>query len=152
MEFLCDEMDVRKVWKEHFENLHNVGINEEIIVNACGYERVGRNRYFEVEVITRKEVVGRARKLKNGKSAGIGGITGEMIKNGGECVIDWIWKLCNKAFVEGIVPKDWRRAIIVPLYKGKGDKGRCRNYRGISLLSVIRKIYMQVFWLKEYYE
>ena len=32
----------------------------------------------------------RARKLKNGKSAGIDEITGEMIKNGGEMVIDWI--------------------------------------------------------------
>src|SRR5678816_4719064 len=40
----------------------------------------------------------------SGKSAGIDEITGEMIKNGGEKVIDWIWNLCNKAFMEGIVP------------------------------------------------
>ena len=56
-------------------------------------------------------------------------------------MIDWILKLCNKAFMEGIVQRDWRRAVIVPLYKGKGDKGNCRNYRGISLLSVVGKIY-----------
>ena len=79
--------------------------------------------------------------MKNSKSASIDGIIGEMIKDGGECLIDWIWKLCNKAFVEGKVPKDWRRAIIVPLYKGKGGKGSCRNYRGISLLSIVGKIY-----------
>lgn len=40
------------------------------------------------------------RKLKNGKSADLDGITCEKIKNGGESVIDWIWKLFNKAFVE----------------------------------------------------
>src|SRR5678815_125238 len=43
--------------------------------------------------------------------------------------------------MEGIVPRDWRRAVIVPLYKGKGDKGNCRNYRGIILLSVVEKTY-----------
>src|SRR5678815_4862183 len=85
--------------------------------------------------------MGRVRQLKNGKSAGIDEIAGEMIKNGVEMVIEWIWKLCNKAFMEGIVPRDWRRAVIVPLYKDKGDKGNCRNYRGISVLSVVGKIY-----------
>ena len=49
--------------------------------------------------------------------------------------------MCNKVFLEGVVPKDWSRAVIVPLYKGKGDKGNCRNYRGISLLSVVGKVY-----------
>src|SRR5678816_967964 len=65
----------------------------------------------------------------------------DRIKSGGEIVIDWIWKLCSKAFMEGIVPRDWRRAVIVPLHMGKGDKGNCRNYRGISLLSVVGKTY-----------
>ena len=32
---------------------------------------------------------------------------------------------------------DWCGAYIVPLYKGKGDKCKCRNSRGISLLSVV---------------
>src|SRR5678816_2416534 len=58
-------------------------------------------------------VMGGVRKLKYDKSAGMDEITGEMIKNGDEMVIDWIWKLCNKAFMAGIVPRDWRRAVIV---------------------------------------
>jgi hypothetical protein len=139
--FVTDDLDVRRVWREHFESLHNVGGSDEVIVNVCGFKGFKRNRYFGDEEITREEVVARVRKLKNGKSAGIDEITGEMIKNGGDRVIDWIWKLCNKVFVEGIVPKDWSKAVIVPLYKGKGDKGNCRNYRGISLLSVVGKIY-----------
>ena len=31
--------------------------------------------------------------------------------------------------------------MTVPLYKGKGERTECRNYRGISLLSVVGKIY-----------
>src|SRR5678815_5149968 len=91
-------------------------------MNVCGFDGAGRNRYFEDEVITKEMVMDKVRKLKNGKSAGIDEIAGEMIKNGAEMVIDWIWKLCNKAFTEGTVPSDWRRAVIVPLYKGRLDK------------------------------
>ena len=32
------------------------------------------------------------------------------------------------------MPEDWRSAVNVPLYKGKGEKTECKNYRGISLL------------------
>ncbi len=30
---------------------------------------------------------------------------------------------------------------MVPLYKGKGDKYECTSFRGISLLSVVGKVY-----------
>ena len=35
-------------------------------------------------------------------------------------------------------------ACIVPLFKGKGDKYECSNYRGISLLSVVGKVYGRI--------
>ena len=36
---------------------------------------------------------------------------------------------------------DWLGACIVPLYKWKGDKCECSNSRGISLLSVVGKLF-----------
>ena len=39
---------------------------------------------------------------------------------------------------------DWRGACIVPLYKGNGDKCECCNSRGISLLSVVSKLFGRV--------
>ena len=40
-----------------------------------------------------------------------------------------------------IVQVDWLIACMVPLYKGKGDVHECNNFRGISLLSVVGKVY-----------
>ena len=40
----------------------------------------------------------------------------------------------------GGVLEDQRFALIIPLYKGKGERTECSNYRGISLLSVVGKI------------
>ena len=34
------------------------------------------------------------------------------------------------AFKSGVVPEDLRFALIVPLYKGKGERTECKNYRG----------------------
>ena len=39
---------------------------------------------------------------------------------------------------------DWRGACIVLLYKGNGDKCECSNSRGISLLSVVGKLFGRV--------
>ena len=49
------------------------------------------------------------------------------------------------AFESSAVPEVWRCAVIVPLYKYKGEKIECRNYGGINLLSVVEKIYIQGF-------
>ena len=79
----------------------------------------------------------RVGKLKNGKTTGKGEITREIIKGGDGRVVDWIWRLCNMAFEIGVVPEDWRSAVIVPLHKSKGERTEYKNYRGISLLSVV---------------
>ena len=58
-----------------------------------------------------------------------------MIKGWGNRVVDWVWRLCNLAFESGVA-EDWRSAVIVLLYKSKGEMTECTNYRGISLLNV----------------
>ena len=40
----------------------------------------------------------------------------------------------------GGVPQDMKDANIITLYKNKGHRGDCNNYRGISLLSTVGKL------------
>lgn len=44
----------------------------------------------------------------------------------------------------GTLPKDLRDAVIVSLYKNKGEKSDCSNYRGITLLSIAGKILARI--------
>ena len=40
---------------------------------------------------------------------------------------------------QGIIPSDWKRANVVPIYK-KGEKNKAENYRPVSLTSVMCKL------------
>ena len=42
------------------------------------------------------------------------------------------------------MPQDMRDAKIVTLYKNKGERSDCNNYRGISLLSIVGKAFARV--------
>ena len=43
---------------------------------------------------------------KNGGKAGKDVVTGQMIKNGNDLVMDWVWKLCNITFEHSVVPEN----------------------------------------------
>ncbi len=59
-------------------------------------------------------------------------------------VVDWMVWICNLAWEQSKVPEDWKQAIIMVLYKGKGKKEECNNCMSISLLSVPGKIYGRI--------
>ena len=78
--------------------------------------------------------------LKNGKAPGVCGITADMLKAGGTCSVEWLTKVCQNAWRSDTVPPDWKEGVIIPIYKGKGSRKECQNYRGITLLSVPGKV------------
>ena len=138
-----EESRVKERWTEYFEWLLNVDDGRRAELTESGLEGIHEyaNEEFEVSVDDVRKAVN---KLKKGKSPGVDGITSEMLKCGGECLLEWLRRVCNVCLLNGKVPNDWMRAIIVPIYKGKGDRSDCRNYRGISLLSIPGKVYGRI--------
>ena len=53
-------------------------------------------------------------------------------------------ELFNRILNEGQIPESWTIGMIVPIYKNKGDKGDFNNYRGITLLSCLGKLFASV--------
>ena len=90
------------------------------------------------------EIVKAVNSMKLGKAVGYDRISAEMLKAGQGVVASQLYRLFNLCWSNGLVPRDWCKAVIVPLYKGKGSQQDCKNYRGISLLSVVGKLYAKV--------
>ena len=82
--------------------------------------------------------------IKSGKSPGLDSFPQEYLKKCGITVFEWLVRLFNECFGVWAVLKDWRGACVVSQYKGKVDKYECSNSSGISLQSVVGKLYGRV--------
>ena len=81
---------------------------------------------------------------KGGKAHEMDGVRVEMLKEWGVTVLKWLVRVFNICFMLSLVPVDWVIGCMVPLYKGKGDVHECSNFRVISLLSVVEKVYGRI--------
>ena len=66
------------------------------------------------------------------------------LKNCPDDLIYVIVLLFNMVLESGIIPTDWTIGIIKVLYKNKGDINDINNYRGITLLSCLGKLFTSV--------
>ena len=41
------ENEVRKIWKEYFEELYNINNQEEVAVNMCGFDGIRRRANYK---------------------------------------------------------------------------------------------------------
>ena len=83
--------------------------------------------------------------LSSDKAPGNDGIPPEIIKAGKDSsLINRLHELLIDCWEEGTVPQDMRDAKIVTLYKNKGDRSDCNNFRGISLLSITGNVFARV--------
>ena len=94
-------------------------------------------------VIEKDEIVKCIRKLKNNKTGGSDGLVGELLKYGGSGMVCLLEQLFSVVWHEETVPRQWREGLIVNLFK-KGDSEDPGNYRGITLLSVVGKVFCKV--------
>ena len=96
------------------------------------------------EAFTKKEICKHITSLKNNRASGADNILNEFIKHCPEELIPAIVKLFNVILETGIIPSDWTIGIIKALYKNKGDINDVNNYRGITLLSCLGKLFTSV--------
>ena len=79
--------------------------------------------------------------MKNNKQCGIDNVINEGIKHSPESYKTLITDLFNVILKTGIIPSDWCISFISPIFKNKGSKKDPDNYRGISIISCLGKLF-----------
>ena len=96
------------------------------------------------EFITESEVHESIKTLKLNKSSGIDDIVNEYIISMKHIMVPIYVKLFNAILETGNIPSDWLTGIIIPIYKNKGSKLDPGNYRPITLLSCLGKLFTSI--------
>ena len=126
---LVKDEEIKERWRSYFQKL----LNEDHVGNVglgIGKVRESRDhRYLRRISVT--EVKEALKKMKIGKALGPDGIPIEAWKCMGDDGLSWLTKLFNKILRTKKIPDEWRKSIMVPIYKNKGNIQNCTNYRGI---------------------
>ena len=135
---LTEPAKVLDRWAEHFKGV----LNQDSEFDMTVLEEIPQwdlNQSLDSPP-TLKEVSDSIEQLTSGKSPGEDGIPPEIFKHGGPAIAEQVLKVFKKIWEEAEVVQDFRDAIIVHLYKNKGDRNCCDNHRGIALLSIAGKV------------
>lgn len=82
--------------------------------------------------------------MAHGKAAGKDGIPAEVFQHGGDHLLFALHDVITKCWLEDCIPQDFKDATVIPIFKRKGNKQDCCNYRGVSLLSIAGKIMARI--------
>ena len=81
------------------------------------------------------------RNLDPNKSHGWNNLSVRMIKLFGDALIFPLKCIFERAHQEDKYPDCWEKAFVVPVHQKKGSKSLIKNYRPVSLLSSLGKIF-----------
>ena len=90
-------------------------------------------------VCTPELVKGKLNGLKHGKAPGPDAVYTFILKSFADLLCVPLAIIFNRSLHEGVVPSDWKRANVSPIFK-KGVRSLPGNYRPVSLTSVVCKV------------
>ena len=122
----------------HFHKLFNDPNASNILPSAfdVNYQNDVLNMPFHIHEISES-----IKLLKINKASGEDELINEYFKNATVDMIPTISHLFNIILNSGIIPSEWTKGIIKPLYKNKGNADEPENYRGITLLRAFGKLF-----------
>ena len=134
----CEAKQTQR-WKTHFETI----LNKEAPRNQAEIPESKEDLKVNTDPPSAEEVRKAIRTMKSGKAPGADCVSAEMLKAGGEVTMGALTEIFEGIWETEETPGDWKMGLIVKLPK-KGDLSLCKNWRGITLLSITSKVFSRV--------
>lgn len=130
----------------------NVGKNVSNSIQLNGNEKSFTDYLCEpfvnsicIEPVDKQEIEKIVNNLDDKKAFGYDNIHPKLLKISKDFIVEPLTYIINKSLMEGIFPDNLKIAKVVPIFKS-GDKFLSGNYRPISLLPVLSKIFERVMY------
>jgi hypothetical protein len=128
------------------KSIQTNNINRNSILDYHKNKNCNIQVQFECPECTEDEIKFLILKLKSSNSKDIFGISNNFLKLHCDELTPIITKIVNKHLFEGTFPDALKFSIVKPLYKQKGSKTDKKNYRPISLISILSKVFEGVIY------
>ena len=99
---------------------------------------------YSFSIVTENTVLKHLNKLGINKATGLDGIPSRFVRDSASLIACPLTHVVNLS-IQGVVPDDLKLAWVVLLYK-KSDKTDVGNYRPVSILSIISKVFERVIY------
>ena len=140
--YITDFKQKVELFNSHFSKQCSHLINNSKIPSECSRNSHESSSSITFEINEIEKII---KNLDPNKSHGHDMLSIRMLKLCGESIykpLNLIFKSCLET---GQFPSDWKKANVVPVFK-KGDKQLLKNYRPISLLPIIGKIFERLLY------
>ena len=143
--------EIAEVFNTHFTNIGErlaseipkVDKEPESFINPT-------DKTFSFRKIQEKEVFELINKLDKTKATGLDKIPCKILKLAANVVVPSLTLIFNQSIISGVFPREWQSARVTPIIK-KGIKTDPENYRPISVLPVVAKIFEKLVF-NQFYE
>ena len=140
-------MDIAETINGHFSNVAQV-LAQYIPVVDVSPEPTESS--FSMQTPSVNTVFSFLSKIDEKKATGLDRIPSKLLKMAANIVAPSLTSVVSKSILTGIYPNDWKEAKVTPLFK-KGLKSDPNNYRPISLIPVVSKVFEKIVYNKRYH-
>ena len=98
------------------------------------------NTTFCFSDISVHQVLNNLKQLVTSKATGVDKIPAKVLKLSADIIAPSLTTIFNQSLHTGIFVNEWKLACVKPIYKSE-DRTKCENYRPISILPVVSKIF-----------
>ena len=82
-------------------------------------------------------------KLSKSKATGLDNISAKLSRECADLISITLCNIFNNSLSSGLFPDDWKCARVTPLFK-QGERTDVNNYRPISVISIIAKVFERI--------
>ena len=150
---ILDKEKEKEQYAMYYENLYKTRKPESEVNEWVTHVNTVISRYQQREImrehsmnqpIVIEELQKAIKQLKPGKASGPDMIPNELIINGGPNIHNTLLNVFNEILITEKIPNKWKESEIISIYKGKGDREKMENKRGITLASNLVKLFERI--------
>ena len=101
------------------------------------------NLNFKFNEILNNDVYKALSNLATNKASGLDGLSPRLIRAAASCISQHITFIFNLSLSLGEVPAEWKLGKVIHIHKG-GARDNCNNYRPISILPTLMKVFERI--------